>query len=536
MRVTVYLLREHARLSEEVLRQPNGYKERPLIPAEDGVRWRLFVYQGSDKPVCWHDYLVPLLDHTDGDEPITGRSAGAVLIVEAHARLFAITFGYGFQAIEKSLIEHDFGLKVAANSINPDRVNLADTRGLGKGRRNASSRLPTPNEAFALGLLTDEEWIRRFGGEVKIPGFAKTVNGSDALQLNVDSFDFTALSGKLGKVLELYGSDDYTSIFPFLDYFRRETDKEKIAELDTQITTAMRDRDPEIGFALPDDSDLAADWFRLSRRRTGGMVAELLADDVYSAIDGVDGWSDPLNAVKVQAFDLGGEPINEKEPLRNYVVGSAKSILNGRAQDYALTAGTWIRINNDYVDLVNRYMRDSILDMTEDLHLPAWDDQFLLDNVPGKYGEERYNNWLGQKLPDAIVLDRQLYRGRPGVKIEVCDVLTRDKKLLCVKRMDGSDKMSHLFQQGSVSARMLLDDNDYREKVMDDLRRLDPSAEFGSASEWTVVYAIATSKKGNLEDIMYFFSRAALKMHGEAIGSRGFKVAIAKIRHAAIAK
>ncbi|MFI6172375.1 DUF6119 family protein [Nocardia sp. NPDC051052] len=536
MRVTVYLLREHADLSPECLRQPSGYKERPLIPAEEGVQWRLFVYQGCDKPVCWHDYLVPLLDQVDEDEPITGRSAGAVLLVAAHARVFAITFGHGFQAIDRSLIEHDFGLKVAANSIDPDRVNLADTRGLGKGRRNATSRLPTPNDAFALGLLTDEEWIRRFGGEVKIPGFAKTVNGSDALQLNVDSFDFTALSDRLGKVLELYVSDDYTSIFPFLDYFRRETDKEKIAELDLQIAEAMRGRDREIGFALPDDSDLAADVFRLSRRRAGETVWELLTDDVYSAIDDVDGWADPLNAVKVQAFDLGGEPINEREPLRNYVVGSAKSNLNGRPQDYALTAGAWIRINNDYVELVNRYMRDSIVDMTKDLKLPPWDDQFLLDNVPGKYGEERYNNFLGQELSDAIVLDRQLYRGRPGVKIEVCDVLTRDKKLLCVKRMDGSDKMSHLFQQGSVSARMLADDNDYREKVMADLHRLDPSAEFGSASEWTVVYAIATAKEGDLEKIMYFFSRAALKMHGEAVGGRGFKVAIAKIDHTAIMK
>ncbi|WP_433654324.1 DUF6119 family protein [Nocardia sp. CA-128927] len=134
------------------------------------------------------------------------------------------------------------------------------------------------------------------------------------------------------------------------------------------------------------------------------------------------------------------------------------------------------------------------------------------------------------------VLDRQLYRGRPGTNIEVCDVLTRDKKLLCVKRMDGSDKMSHLFQRGSMSARMLLDDNDYRERVMGGLHRLDPSAEFGSAGEWTVVYAIATGKEGDLGEIMYFFSRAALKMHGAAVGGRGFKVAIAKIRHTAIAK
>lgn len=244
----------------------------------------------------------------------------------------------------------------------------------------------------------------------------------------------------------------------------------------------------------------------------------MLAEDIYGAIDGLSGWSDPLNEVKVQAFDLTGESINPKEPLRNYVVGSVNSTRNGRAQDYVLTAGAWVRISGDYVALVDRYVRDNIVDMTTTLNLPGWDDRYLVDNnVPGTYGEQRYNNWLGQMLSDAVVLDRQLYRGRPGMRVEVCDVLIRGKILLCVKRMDGSDKMSQLFQQGSVSARMLLDDNDYRAKVMEDLRRIDPAAEFGSANEWTVVYGIATSKPGKLADIMYFFSRVALKMHGEAM-------------------
>lgn len=95
--------------------------------------------------------------------------------------------------------------------------------------------------------------------------------------------------------------------------------------------------------------------------------------------------------------------------------------------------------------------------------------------------------------------------------------------------MDGSAKMSHLLQQGSVSAELFMVNDDYRAGLMERLRQLEPSADFGNASDWTVVYAIATSKPGDLKDIMYFFSKAALRMHAQSILGRGVKVAIAKI-------
>lgn len=69
----------------------------------------------------------------------------------------------------------------------------------------------------------------------------------------------------------------------------------------------------------------------------------------------------------------------------------------------------------------------------------------------------------------------------------------------------------------------------YRAKLMAKLRELVADTEFGNAAEWTIVYAVATSKGGNLKDIMPFFSGAALRMHSIAIKATGIKVAVAKI-------
>jgi uncharacterized protein (TIGR04141 family) len=504
MRVTLYLLREQAKLAKETLRKHHLYNERQLRPPETPkVEWRCYVRTGIDRDASWFEHVSPILAPGDA-EPVKTKTAGAVLLVRAHGRLFAITFGVGFHALDSTLTEPDFGLRVTANCIDEDGITLADSRGLGKGKRNATSRLSLPGRVFALGLLTDEEWIRKFGGEVRVTGFAKSASGADALQLNIQDFSLFNLPGKLRQALDLYQATDYLKYFPFLDYFRRESDKETIKHLDVLLTAAMNDRDLEVGFASPDEFNLHADVYQLSRYRKVVQLAELRTEDVYNAIDELNGWRNPLQSVKIEAFDLAGESVRDREPLKPYVVGSVQHSVNGAPRDCAVTAGAWFRIDQAYVDLVDRYIQDNITDITTDLQLPAWDDDYLNRHISGKYAEDRYNRWVSGERGYAL-LDQDFYRQPVGAQIEICDLLTKRKELICVKRMDGSDKMSHLFQQGSVSAQLIMTNDDYRAKLMDKLHELDPNADFGSPSDWTVVYAVATSKPGHLKRIMYFF-------------------------------
>jgi uncharacterized protein (TIGR04141 family) len=528
MRITVYLLRTDVGIEKETLRDHARYTECALVPPSDAdCEWRLFLHQGTPQDAGWLKHIRPLFA---GPPPVTsfGISSGAVLLVRVHGRVFAITFGTGFHAIDEALKEPDFGLLVAANSIDPDQVMLADSRGMGKGRRNAMSRLPTPNDMFALGLLTDEEWIRRFGGVVELPGFARTASGADSLSLAIDQFSLVRLPETLGRALERWQADDYKTRFPFLTYFRRVSDKELVAELDEMVADLVRARDPDVGFALPDEYHLTADWYHVSRRRRYRDLYELLTDEVYGAIDEVDGWADPLDTVKVEAYDMNGDTVSSQRSLRSFAVATVERVAGAVKQQYTLTAGVWFRVDQAYVEQVDRFLANKVVDLTAELGLPVWDEDFLEQNVEGSYGEQRYNNYVGDELGH-LVLDRKLYRGSAGERVEVCDLLTRSKQLVCVKRMDGSDKLSHLFQQGSVSAQLVMANDDYRDNLMTKLHELDPTAEFGNARDWTVVYAIATSRPGDLKDIMYFFSRAALKMHAEAIISRGFNVAVVKI-------
>jgi hypothetical protein len=66
---------------------------------------------------------------------------------------------------------------------------------------------------------------------------------------------------------------------------------------------------------------------------------------------------------------------------------------------------------------------------------------------------------------------------------------------------------------------------------MQDLNQLDTTAACGTNSDWTVVYAIATPKKGTLASYLCFFSKIALYNVAQQLRSLGIRVPIARTFH-----
>ncbi|WP_163512160.1 DUF6119 family protein [Fodinicola acaciae] len=540
MRITLYLLREEAEFDRSTLRNSSSYTPWAVrAPDEDDLDWQLFVRQAPSSPPKWMPALAPIIADSDATErQLLTRSAGAVLLARTSGRVFVLTFGTGYHAVDESQMEPDFGLIVAANSVDPRKLKVAEARGMDKGMRNAVSSLPVPNEIFALGLSTNEEWIKRLGGKVSDETFAASISGADSLRLSIEDFSLDQLGAKLKQVLTVFQRDSYKQVFPFLNYFRRLPAKDPlIAELDAQLLSDMTSRSEQVGFAAPDEFEFATpDFYMLRRRgrRKEVEVGELSSEAVYDALDQLGAWDDPLRGVDVAAFGGADHIDDERMPLDRYTVVNVRRQVDGVEDRFARTAGAWFRIDRDYVETLERFMA-GVQDITPDFPLPVWDEDWLVaNNIEGKYGEERYNNHVGKECGYAV-LDRKFYRGRAGQKIEVCDLLTPARQLVCVKRLDGADRLSHLFQQGSVSSR-LMQDVAYQTKVLDALDSVGGGHDFGDRSGWTFVFAIATSRTGALHDILTFFGRVALMTHAEAIAELGYKVAIAKVDYVAATK
>jgi uncharacterized protein (TIGR04141 family) len=145
-----------------------------------------------------------------------------------------------------------------------------------------------------------------------------------------------------------------------------------------------------------------------------------------------------------------------------------------------------------------------------------------------KYVEEGdYNKQLAAARGYALLDTKNLHFGAYQ-KIEICDLLAGEKQLVCVKRASRSSSLSHLFAQGSVSTR-LMNEPEYQDKLLTALQSVSAGSSWGHLDDWTVVYAMGTTRSGSLADCLFFFSQVNLMTHVAEIRSRSVHVAIAKI-------
>jgi len=102
-----------------------------------------------------------------------------------------------------------------------------------------------------------------------------------------------------------------------------------------------------------------------------------------------------------------------------------------------------------------------------------------------------------------------------------------------VKRYGGSEVLSHLFQQGAVSANIIALEGRFRELVNEKLpqshRLREKDGRFNPADH-TIVYAITTRKDQPILQSLPFFSKVSLRNAANLLKGFGYKVEVAAIK------
>jgi uncharacterized protein (TIGR04141 family) len=135
-RLTIYLIKD-AKLRDEQIVNTDRTKRPISLKIASGSAY-LYVKDGPPptKPP-WTAFLMEGQEVPD-DLFKGSRSEGAILIFREDQDAFALTFGMGFHLIDLDLMERDFGLRVALNSIAPDKLRSLDKAkqaDLQKGKR-----------------------------------------------------------------------------------------------------------------------------------------------------------------------------------------------------------------------------------------------------------------------------------------------------------------------------------------------------------------------------------------------------------------
>jgi uncharacterized protein (TIGR04141 family) len=128
-------------------------------------------------------------------------------------------------------------------------------------------------------------------------------------------------------------------------------------------------------------------------------------------------------------------------------------------------------------------------------------------------------------------MDKANIKTEDGGKFEACDLLSLPGHLIHVKRYNGSQTLSHLFSQGTVSAELLNSDTTAKQNFVDTVVAKDANFKpTAIAAPKVVTYAIAIKDSYDLPLDLPTFSKVNLRDFARRLRRMGVKPTIARIR------
>ncbi|MFC0623177.1 DUF6119 family protein [Kribbella deserti] len=524
MWLTIYLLRNGAVADQSVLRSKATVTNLSFRVDDPKIR-NAFFLQGESVVPKWLKDLESLVVANSSSAEYERASLGAVVLVESGDRVVAVTFGTGFLAIEPSWIERGFGLRVVANGVSARRLRGVQTRVIASNSRDQYTLLPVDGELADLRIEVDEDWLRQMSGKATDQDFASTIAGADSLRIAVPKFDLSRLSSKIDKVLEIYSLDDYKEHFSFLDQIVPLDKSNPVVEvLDNAVGELLRDGSTDVSFAPPDPFDMEAlDHYELVLgHKDRYSIPDVDHTSVIEAIDALSPEKSPLEDVMVYAVDADGSAIQRGSRLKAY----ARAEVSHEGNNYLLSSGLWFEVEKNFVKKINADLSD-VEDITNDLNLPPWVSEFLKEDEKDKTKEGSYNIITAEDRKYAL-LDKNLVVFSQYERLEICDLLTPDAELLCVKAATDSSSLSHLVAQVENSARAW-EDELYQAKLAEAWGKICPGQAAPARSNAKFVLAIATDRPGSLSESLFFFAKVQVAHCVKAVRRAGFKVALARI-------
>lgn len=445
---------------------------------------------------------------------LVNQGAAAVLFIPNGKRYLVYIFGYGFLSVNDGFTEWDFGIKVVLNSISPNGIKSLDSHTISQKAKNKRIQVATQAGIgeFEVDILQD--LVSQVSGKAVNQSFAKSLTGGGTLTLNVDMTG-SSITRKSSEILGQYGLTTYQANFEWIDFISPVKDPAIIAALDQMVKDNLEgliagNSGPEFVLSFPGiveiensdhitfggiGSDVEFDWVDIN-----DFVAECQASGHLTLAN--------IDAIQINLHDGHGK-IFKIFPLVRCLTTEASH----QGITYILTSGTWFKLNDDYYDTVTRFFTGLLANPVE--------------FVSGEQTiEKNETDYLAQPLPAGSELfDRRLHNQRGTANaIEFADVVNDQTEIIHVKDGASSAKLSHLFNQGTVSGRLLLTDKsfrgDFRNKIRDAaIKRLFPLASI-NPDRTTIVFKIL--RKGPAFNLP-FFSKIVLYDTYRKVTEMGYK-------------
>lgn len=509
--LVTFLMRQDVSNFESVLKDHNKVLRFPL---NSGVGCEGVVFFAKDQ-FRTPQWLSFLQSGTDSQLPtIQSEGASAVLVVRQDGRLFAITFGTGRHLLDQDCFVSDFGLKVALNCISPTKIRSMDTKIVSELTLNTRRQSSHSSSLNTFGIDPARDLLKAVTGEPRESAFAKRITGKDALILTAE-MDFEDIGCKCANMLTEYQSDTYKEYFSWIDHLREVRTPSIVKPLDDHLVAALQAGDTSrIHIAAPEVLDneehLSYGFDVRSPKEVVDLTIEGYLDEVGDPSKLTLG---DLRSHKVIAGHDVERP-SKRWKLYDCIVFEASL----GAALYVLSGGHWFKVDQAFASTIHG-----------DLAQIPESSVYLPPAAPGET-EPHYNQRVADGNSTLAYLDAKTIHLKNRTAVEACDLYTRSKQFVHIKRQSRSSTLSHLFAQGMVSGELFKEDRSFREELRKKMAMTRPT--FAAtipdtrpqASNYEVVFAILM--KGNRADLLSlpFFTQVHLLQAVKYLRSLDYQV------------
>ncbi|MDO8558356.1 MAG: TIGR04141 family sporadically distributed protein [bacterium] len=522
----IFLLKDGFGDPESIFKTPRSLHHKNI----EGVGTLFYSVSHTSSP----GWLSLFSSRLQGDElrKLFNASTRAVLLIKQGGRSFALTFGYGRYLIKEGVCESRFGLKVILNTVNHESLRSIDKVSIGSVPMHSRDQLSRSGAPRDFGLNFDEDLIQAVTGTPKT-GYTmlgETVSGSDVLSISIPC-TLESIKPLLAECLTKSASTDYRENFSWVDQVNEIDDKMQKEELDEVLIQKMRGGETDnIWLAVPEIIEWAdVSGFKYSRRDNALIFHDLSLAEFFNTVsDPASISTDLLKQRQITCLRTS----NEAASLEWSAFQCLYAEIDHGGNKFILTNKGWYKVDQDFVKKIDEAYHavpTSAIDFPD----------YIVDRFAGRgenKGERGYNrHFCDQDRVNRVLLDGELIRYGGGYSsFEFCDIYTKSKKIVHVKRYGGSSSLSHLFQQGYASGE-LFKQEEFRRKVNGLLPDGFKLAEVGrelAQGEYEVIFVVINNSARELD--LPFFSKVTLRSAVQRLRGLGYQVALNRVRSAKI--
>ncbi|SEB20629.1 DUF6119 family protein [Pedobacter hartonius] len=503
---------------KDLLKHDHGL-QGPLKDWDNIKGSELYYGQSYDGTPSWKSFLEEGLNQKIPD--LKNQGAAALLFVPISDRFLVYIFGYGLHDLIEGKTEWDFGMKVVLNTINVNGIRSLDSKTIDRKAKSKRVQLATQGAISEFELDIMKDLVSQIAGVSIDSSFAKGLVGSESLMITADLAGSSIIK-KSGEIFSRYQQVSYKTNFNWIDFVAPVKDKALKDLLDIELENAVNTAiaaDSSEGFTLSYPEII--NYFDIDHICYGGFRSYIESDypDAGNFIEeyrnaGHLVLAHDLNKLTIETYDG-----NDAHKKSYSFYRSLSCEVEFNKNYYVFTNGVWFKLEKNYYKTVTRFFD----------HLTARKAEFEGSETTFFGTETGYLQNFAQIEHE--VMDQVFYTGAP-TKIEYADIVNKNKEIIHVKEGGNASKLSHLFNQGLVSARLMLNDVSFRKDFKKEIKTAAIRSQYDMArfipSEVTIVFRII---KGGKKFNLSFFSKITLYDTYLKIKQMGYKFKLEWVKY-----